>query len=303
MPRTFAETQIATSMFVSPMKEKMVLTPGEVYEGTIDVANANTSKYDLEYHVSVGSYNLTKNELNNDDYGAVDTTIRSNYNRMVDWITIDKPEGIVTPNGTETVVYRINVPKDAPAGSQYATLLVTDKTDIPENMSSDDGTSNVMIESRIQMVVSLFANVTGETIREGSISENTMPSFLTNGPLTATSMARNDGNIYTDAEYVLQVWPLFSSEEICTNEENPETSLVLPETERYHTQTCDLPTMGIFKAKQTVSIFGKTSITEKLVIICPIWLLFIIIFVIIALIIWIIIKIRSRGKAGAHAEA
>ena len=129
---------------------------------------------------------------------------------------------------------------------------------------------------------------------EGVISDNSMPSFLLNGPLVAESMVKNEGNVHTDAEYIFQVWPLFSDEELCTNEEKPETSLVLPDTEKYHAQSCDLPSFGIFKAKQTVSIFGKSSIVERTVIVCPLWLLFVILFGIVALIIWIFMKAKKR---------
>ena len=101
---------------------------------------------------------------------------------------------------------------------------------------------------------------------------------------------------------MLQVWPLFSDEEICTNEEQPETSLILPETERYHAQSCALPSVGIFKAKQTVKIFGEESIVEKMVIVCPIWLLFIIFFVIAAIIIWIVVRVQKRNRGNKSPE-
>ena len=104
--------------------------------------------------------------------------------------------------------------------------------------------------------------------------------------------------MHTDAEYILQVWPLFSDEEVCTNEEEPDTSMIMPETERYHAQTCNLPSMGIFKAKQTVKIFGETSIIERTIIACPLWVLFLILFVIIAIVIWIVMKVRGSKKRG-----
>ena len=90
--------------------------------------------------------------------------------------------------------------------------------------------------------------------------------------------------------------PLFSGEEICTNEESPESSVVMPDTERYHLQSCELPSIGIFRAKQTVKIFGETSITEKTVIICPLWLLFVIVAVLVALIFWVVFSLRGKKR-------
>ena len=84
------------------------------------------------------------------------------------------------------------------------------------------------------------------------------------------------------------VKPLFSDEEVYTNIEEPMTSLILPETERYNTQSWEeAPMFGIFRVKQTIEIFGDVSTNERLVLFCPLWLLFIIIFAIILVIIFI----------------
>ena len=287
-----------TSMFVSPMSQKIILIPGETYEGTIKVANAATSKIDLSYTVDVESFSQDRSTEKNDDYGSVDLTARTSRNQIVDWITLDRSGGSIAPNHSDVVTFRINVPENAPAGGQYATIVFLDTTDY-----GNKGDGNVIIESQTQMASIIYANVAGETIEKGSITENNFSSFLLNNTLEATSMTRNEGNIYTDAEYILQVWPLFSDEEVCTNEEAPDTKLVLPDTERYNMQTCELPSVGVYKVKQIVKIFGEESIVEKTIIYCPIWLLFIILFVIAAIIIWIVMRVRSRNKSARRATA
>ena len=118
--------------------------------------------------------------------------------------------------------------------------------------------------------------------------------MLTTNKLEATSMVRNEGNIYTDATYTLQVWPLFSDEEICTNEESAESTTVLPDTERYHVQTCDLPAVGIFKAKQIVKIFDEESVLEKTIFVCTIWLMVLVLIVVLGIIVAIIVYIKKR---------
>ena len=110
----------------------------------------------------------------------------------------------------------------------------------------------------------------------------------------ASSTVKNNGNVHTNAKYTLQVWPLFSDEEICTNEEEPATSLIMPETERMHVEECNLPSVGIFKVKQTVEIFGEKSVAEKTILMCPLWLLFLVLFAIIALVIWIVTKVKKK---------
>lgn len=280
----------SNTMTVSPPYQKMILTPGETYKNALSVFNSTNSTRDLKYAVEIGSFSQHASEESKDDYGSMDHINVSSYNQIMDWIKIDKDHGTLAPGETAEIGYSIEVPEDAPAGGQYATILVVDKT-----TSDTSGEGNIMINQEFQFASIIYAEVAGETREDGAIIDNSMPSFLLNGPLTAESMVKNNGNVHTDAEYTFQVWPLFSDEEICTNEEKPETSLILPDTERYHAQTCDnLPSFGILKAKQVVSIFGETSIVERTVIVCPLWLLFVILFAIIALVIWIFMRVRKR---------
>ncbi len=278
-------------MTISPPSQRIILTPGEDYEGSIMVSTPNTAKNDLTYSVTIGAFGYVKDEDGNVDYTDVDTDTITGYNQIMNWIELKKDKGTVARGETEAISFVIHVPKDAPAGGQYATIIVQDDTNVG---ATEDG--GVLFENTIRFASNLVAEVTGTTKEEGTIVENNIPSFLLVNQLRASSAVRNDGNMHTDAEYVLQVWPLFSDEEICTNEEKPETNLVMPETERYHVQTCGLPSIGIFRAKQTVKIFGEISVVEKMVIVCPLWLLFLILFVIVALIIWIAMKMRGSKK-------
>ena len=251
-----------SSMFVSPMSQEILLIPGESYEGVVLVSNAANSQQDLKYSVKVGSYSRIKSDKDKDDYGSVDIETRSGRNEIMDWIELNKTSGTVGPNGVDKVVFKISVPKNAPAGAQYASILV-----INDDGEEDGKENGVTIKNVYQLASAIFANVAGENIEKGKITDNIIPSFLTTGPLETTSMVENLGNVYTDAEYILQVASVFGGDELCTNEENPDKKLVLPETERYNVQTCDLPAVGIFKAKQTVRIFGEASIVEKPIIV------------------------------------
>ncbi len=282
--------EIKNSLTVSPQHQRIMLVPGETYHGSIKVSSQASSTRATEFDVSVAPFSETAGEGSRDDYGMVNYVDRTTYNMIVDWIDFEQSTDSVEPNDAVTIPFTITVPDNAPAGGQYASIVVKDAS---PHVSQDGG---VAVDSVMQILSIIYAEVAGETKDDGVVLENTMSSFLLNGPLIAESMVRNDGNVHTMAQYTLQVWPLFSDEEICTNEEEPETSLVLPETERYHAQTCELPSVGIFKAKQTVKIFGEESTVEKMVFICPIWLLFIIFFVIAAIIIWLVMQIQKRKR-------
>lgn len=280
----------APSLTVSPVSERIILVPGEVYNGVISVGNRYQAASNLKFKASVGSFGYQKNEGDKDDYGTPSITVKSNYNQIMDWIELGIDEGEVVPNGTVKIPYTITVPEDVPAGGQYATIVVRDVTG-----SSDANLGGVSIENQFQFASIIYAEVAGQTRESGEIIENSAPSFLFDGSqFEATSMVKNTGNVHTDAEYTLQVWPLFSGEEICTNEENPDTSLIMPETQRYHSQKCSLPGIGIFNIKQTVKIFDQTSTIEKMVIVCPVWLLFLILFLIALGIIYLFAKSKKR---------
>ena len=153
----------------------------------------------------------------------------------------------------------------------------------------------------------IYAEVSGDIVVKGAITDNNIPSFFLNPPISASFMVKNEGNTHVKVRYSLQVFPLFSDEEIYTTEEDMGTNYVLPGATRMITQTWEkTPPIGIFKVKQTVyydSSDDKPSVTEKLVIVCPIWLLFIIFFIIAAIIIWIVMRVRGRKKASQRASA
>ena len=287
-----AEPTIQSALVISPMYQRIILTPGEARQMSIKVSNPNISERALIYSVSVGSFSQ-----GNDDSDQVDVETVSSYNQIMDWITLDKTEGTIEPNNTDVVDFTINVPESAPAGGQYATIIFRDDTS-----KSTNGAGNVNIESTAQMASIIYAEVAGKTVNTAEILENNVPSFLFTNRLETTSLVRNTGNVHTDAEYMLQVWPMGSDEEICTNEENVDTNLIMPGMERYYSETCNLPAVGIFRAKQTVKIFGEVSTVEKTIIVCPIWLLFLIIFAVIALIIYIILRAKNKGKKSRKSD-
>ena len=292
-------------MTIAPPRQKIVLIPGEDFEGSISVSSASTAKKDLVYSVTVGAFSLVKDENGNVDYNDVDVDTVTGYNQIMQWIELKKESGTVAKGGTDVIPFVIHVPEDAPAGGQYATIIVQNDT-----KTEDENNSGVVIESKVRFASNIFAEVTGETVTKGTILENNIPSFLLNNKLEATSLVRNEGNLHTDAEYTFQVWPLFSDEEICTNEESDKvrgvegdkTKMIMPDTERYHTLACNLPSFGIFRVKQKVTVFGETSEVEKMVIVCPLWLLFLILFAIIALIIWLFTKAKKRNKRQSRKE-
>ena len=73
-------------MTISPPKQKIVLVPGEKFEGSIEVSNSVNSPDDIKYSVTVGSFGLGKDANGND---LPKTVISREYSS--EWTPGDEP--------------------------------------------------------------------------------------------------------------------------------------------------------------------------------------------------------------------
>lgn len=248
---------------VSPMNQKIALIPGERSYGTFKITNPAANKANFNFELSVKPFTV------NDSYDIVFEN-NGDYNQIVDWITLEYNGGVISPNNTAIINFYIDTPLDAPAGGQYASIVVAST---PDN-NADKG---VNIQNYYSIAHVIYADVAGETVRGGDFDSISVPSFLFSGNISGTVSIKNTGNVHSDASYTLQVFPLFSKEEIYTNEEEPKTNTILPGSTRTTSLSWDnTPKVGIFHVIYTASFEGVESSVDKYVIVCPIWLLFII---------------------------
>lgn len=287
---------------IAPMYEKIILNPGDTFTGSFDVANKYDSGSPIDYEAEASCYFV--DEAYNNTYNE-----DSAWCKIKDWITITSGEKGTLDIGDEgKIVYTINVPEDAAGGGQYAAIMVTadveknDTDTIEEQKKSEN--IDTGIKERKTIAYLLYTEITGDVSRQGEIIDINIPSFLLTGNITGSAAVKNTGNVHGDATYKLQVFPLFSDEEVYTNEEKPKTATILPDRTRYEELAWEqTPNIGIFNVIYTVEFEGVTAQVNKLVIKCPAWLLFIILFVIAALIIWIIMRIRSHNKKSAKSSS
>lgn len=263
------------SFALSPMYDLVTLTPGETFESSFTIVNpaGNTSNF---------YYTLRIDPFTEDGNQNITATENGHYTDMTEWVELPKTEGVIAPNSSETVPYRIIVPADAPAGGQYASIAVGSK----EDTSAEEGFS---IHEVFEMVYLIYAEVAGETVRKGNITDVDVPSFLFSGKISGHSSITNEGNVHSASTQTLQIFPLFSGEEVFTNEEDPKTLWIMPGNTNFASVTWDsTPSVGIFHVIYNVEYEGVESTVDKYVIVCPLWLLFVIIFLIILLAIRII---------------
>ena len=277
--KTFADFALT----VSPMTQRISLTPGETYYGTFLVSNPSTSTSTLNYTLEIEPFTIdAENHAEYKDNG--------NYTLMKDWIALKKTEGTLEPNEKNEVEFSITVPKTAPAGGQYASIIVRSAT------GTDPG-SGVNIQASYGSAHLIYAEVAGETVRNGTINYSNLSSFLFSGQITGGAEVTNNGNVHANAIHTLQVFPLFSDEEYYTNAEEPQENLIMPGGTRYTSVKWDnTPAIGIFRVVYTVEFEGVKDSLSKLVIICPVWLLFIIAVVIFLLVFKFIFR-KKKAEA------
>ncbi len=273
---------------MSPLNQSVSLKPGETYTGTFNINNSSSHDSDFLYTVDVNPFYVDENDTNIYDQ-------KGSYNQITDWTTLNNYDGNLEPGESATISYTINVPENAPAGGQYMAITVTSNESLNENTEE----MSAGITAKQAMAFLVYAKIAGNTVHSGEIFNVNVPGFLLSGNIGGTSSVSNTGNVHGTVAYRLQVFPLFSDEEVYTNEEDPETRVVLPDRTLMNTLVWEnTPSIGVFNVKYTVEFDGADPVEiNKIVVICPLWLLFIIILVIIMIIIWIVAKIKSYKKS------
>ena len=272
---------------ISPYKETFEIEPGHTYTGKFRVSNVGDSEF--EYEVSAAPYSVK------DENYSADFETMNDYTRIAEWVTFegDAVKGKLAPHSASDYVnYTITVPQNIPAGSQFAIIKAT-------ALNLPNQTEGFSIQNTTSAAMIIYANTIGAVTRPGAkIIENKIPGFLSAGPLNATSLVENYGNIYTKVKYTLEVTSIFGGDPIYSNvddEEEANTAMLLPETKRFRTQTWqDVPFFGIFKVKQTIKVLDEISEVEQIVIVCPFWLIIAIILAITFVVIWL--KARSKAR-------
>ena len=274
-----------TNVFtITPMNQDFELEAGQVYTGSILVSNPSTAANDFHYKVTVSPYSVIGEEY------AADLETFSNRSQIVDWIKVDNPTGILKPNETAEVKFTITVPESAPAGGQYAALMVGSDNDtvVSEGLS---------INNVFEMASLVYAKVAGETVHAGEVSEITIPGFVASTPIAASALITNDGNVHETARIALEVRSVFSSTPIypAPGESGVLTEVIMPESTRYITRNIDgISPLGIYNITETVNYLGQNTTFSQTVLVCPIWFMVLSIVTITAVAVAIVRNIRAH---------
>ena len=274
---------------ITPMTQKMELKAGESYTGTIKVANPADATREFSFVAEVSPYGVV-----GEDYTA-DLKTKSNRTMIADWIKLEDAKGTLEPNGTANIKFTITVPEDAPAGAQYAAIVVSQSKDEAKK-------SGMNVDNIVEIASIIYGEVEGETVMDGHILENEVPGFSTTAPITVSAKFDNHGNVYDSAMITIAAKNNITGEVYLPTENNEGfyEELILPDTTRAVERNVEgLPFLGIVHIEQSINYNGEVSKLEKDVIICPVWFMVlaaVVVAALVALIVRLIIKHR-RAKA------
>ncbi|MBR1802299.1 LapA family protein [Candidatus Saccharibacteria bacterium] len=282
-PAFAAESQdFPVYLLVSPASQTLgKLEPGKSYSGEFLVKNIGTDTFD--YTVYAAPYSVEDEEYNSNFEKT------NNYTFISEWFTFSKDEGTLSPQQEEKIQYTVKVPESAAGGAQNAAIMVQSDTSAKDS-------NIVLASSRVAMIV--FSQINGEVNACGKIVDKTVPSLLLNPPISASGRVENCGNIDLNVRYVMEVTPLFSNEPIYSNEDEPLVLATLPETRRFTSiEWENTPAIGIYKVHLTITYNDQTEEVTKIVLVCPLWVIVLVLVFIGALIFWLVSRNRNRKAA------
>lgn len=258
-----AEDDFKANVGVSPMNESIILNPGDVYKGSFSVSNPGYGEEDINYYTEVGPFYV------NEDYDPLYENF-DGTGEIADWITVTSgATGTLKPNDVAPIEFEINVPETAPAGGQYAVISV-----VVEVSSADGESGSINIGESMSIGHIILAEITGESVSSGEVTDMGIQSFVIGGNITAFSTVKNTGNVHGRAVYGMKVYPWFSDQPVYSNEDMKEEHYILPDRQ-YQNESVwtETPMVGVFNVQYTVEFMGNTSEVTRMVIVCPWWLI------------------------------
>lgn len=275
-----AQAKDSPMMQVAPVIEEFSLDPASQEEKHITVTNQ--SDQNLKIQIYFAPYSI----LND----TSDFESESEYTQIYHWLKVkddnsdykDAADFTIQPNSAKDIYYRVNVPESAPGGSQHACLFVET---IPEEAES----SGITTVSRT--AVKIFADVSGETVKDAEILNLNTDTFVIDGKVTATTTVKNIGNIDIKPALTLKLSTL-SGETVFSD---TKSVMIFPENEaNIKVEWPNTPAFGVYHLIAITNVLGKNSTIEKTIIILPSW--FIILFIAVLVLIIVLLTKFKRKK-------
>lgn len=293
--QTFCATQPVSAvqpgdvvMQLQPVEQEIELTPGQHYTGTVSVQNIGRLAFSIQ--LSVKPYQVLS-----ENYDP-DFSTENSYTQLHNWITFPETRYVLQPGEKLAIPFLVDVPLDVPGGGQYAAIIVETRDGIDENAT---------LKVVSQLASLLYAHVAGEEHIGGVLMAHSLPGFLLGSSFTSSMTVKNDGNVDFRATQTLTIHDFFTNRQVFSADSVDEkgqhigksSPVILPATSRTNRLTWPgAPQLGVFRATQTISFLDQNYTFTRIVIICPLWLVGIVLFLLFWMFVWLIARHHRRKK-------
>lgn len=244
-----------------------VLTPGSSYTKSLTVTNH--SPIETTFSLSIAALDELANS--------------ASYSRLTEWLIFTGDvDYTLAGEASTTIGLRVKVPKEATAGGQYATLIAS-------NTAGDS-----------IALATISAIIDGNDLKyDGQLTDVNISWFNTSPQVTASAKVQNTGNVDFESTAKLTIKPIFGGEPI---HEESKTTTIYPSasaTTFDHTWT-SAPAIGLYNTSQSITYVNASGeimeyITERIIIMCPIWLIVVISLIILGTVALIVfLKLRTK---------
>lgn len=273
-------------MSLNPSERELELNPGETIKSSVGISNVGRLPFDVR--ASVSPYYVS-----GDDYKP-DFENETAYTKLYNWITLEQNSYHLEPGEAAQVHFTVNVPDGVVGGGQYAAIMLLSDSGIEEEGA---------VKVQGQLAAIIYGHVNGgEMISDGVLVDHTLPAFMFNDKISVSQVVRNNGNVDFHVKQTMTITNFITNQPVVTInsvDNNGQMigyniATVLPGTSRAGILTwSDAPKLGLFMVKQTISFLDKDYEFSQLVLICPIWLVILVIALLIILVMRIIFKIKK----------
>lgn len=275
-------------MSINPSNQDLELRPGSTYEGVVKVSNVG--KLSFTVHASVRPF-YVKGDSYEPDFAS-----ESAYTKLCNWVKLAETEFTIEPGKSHELKFSVQVPEDVASGGQYAAIMLLSD-------GGEKGGAGVNVSAQIAAI--LYGHVNGGELRaEGELVDHVLPQTFSS-KFSVSQTVKNTGNVDFRVEQTMTVTEFFSNREVVNKNSvsddgqliGSNVSVVLPDTSRTSILTWpDAPRLGLFNVVQAIRFLDQEYTFNKLVFLCPLWLMVIILAAIVTLITWIIFRIRKKHQ-------
>ncbi|MEO5948923.1 MAG: hypothetical protein ABIP74_00815 [Candidatus Saccharimonas sp.] len=262
-----------------------------------------TKQYDVKSGTSItDSFTIINNGTTTYDfkvyakpYAVKDTSyepIFSELNEFADgykWVSLPSVSYHLAPTQKVSVPYDIIVSPGARSGGHYAAIFAEAQGTL------STGQTGVASNKSVGMLV--YINVAGSSVTMGALKSIDMPWYQPAAPLTAIPRIENTGETDFSANVTFAVMDIAGDVKYQASSDYA----LLPKSERDIRYTWDKsPWFGLYKARVSTTLLGKTEVRESYIVIAPRWLIFVVFLGIILGAINVVRRKHTTTKPKSH---